>query len=54
MPTRQSIEAKAYKDFLKHLNKAIESLYLCNMENNGAVLSYPIKQLYDEMKDFTP
>ena len=46
---RQQVKIDAYKDFLKHLDAAIEALYLCNMENNGAVLSYPIKQLYEEM-----
>ena len=51
---RQSIEASAYKDFLKHLDLAIENLYLCNFENNAAVLSLPIKQLYMELKDYDP
>jgi len=50
----KSVKDKAYKDFLKYLDKAITSLYLCDMENNGAVLSMPIKQLYEEMKNFTP
>jgi hypothetical protein len=52
--TRKAVRAKAYKDFLKYLDKAIENLYLCDMENNGAILSYPIKQLYQEMKNYTP
>jgi hypothetical protein len=51
---KHAIEKKAYKDFLKHLDKAIENLYLCHHENNGAVLSMPIKELYETMKDFDP
>jgi hypothetical protein len=51
---KQSLEAQAYKNFLKYLNLAIENLYICNMENNAAVLSTPIKQLYEEMKDYDP
>lgn len=51
---KDRIEARAYKDFLKHLDKAIENLYLCNFENNGAVLTMPIKELYETMKDFDP
>jgi hypothetical protein len=51
---REAIEAKAYKDFLKHLDKAIENLYLCHFENNGAVLSMPIKELYEAMKEHNP
>lgn len=51
---RQSIEAAAYKDFLKHLDLAIENLYLCHFENNGAVLSLPIKELYETMKEHNP
>jgi hypothetical protein len=43
-----------YQKFLKHLDLAIESLYNCNMDNNAAVLSMPIKQLYNEMKDYHP
>jgi hypothetical protein len=54
LTARQTIEAQAYKDFLKHLDLAIENLYLCHFENNGAVLSMPIKQLYEEMKDYDP
>ena len=50
----ESIEKKAYKDFLKHLDKAIENLYLCHFENNGAVLSMPIKELYETMRDYDP
>jgi hypothetical protein len=52
--TVNKIEAKAYKDFLKHLDKAIENLYLCHFENNGAVLSMPIKELYEAMKEHNP
>jgi hypothetical protein len=51
---KDRFEAAAYKDFLKHLNLAIESLYLCNFENNGAVLSMPIKELYEAMKEYDP
>ena len=51
---KDRIEARAYKDFLKHLDKAIENLYLCHFENNGAVLSMPIKELYEAMKDYDP
>ena len=51
---KDRVEARAYKDFLKHLDKAIENLYLCHFENNGAVLSMPIKELYETMKDFDP
>jgi len=46
---RQFVKLDAYKDFLKHMDAAIEAMYLCNMENNGAVLSMPIKELYKEM-----
>ena len=52
--TINKIEAKAYKDFLKHLDKAIENLYLCHFENNGAVLTMPIKELYEAMKEHNP
>jgi hypothetical protein len=51
---RDKFEAKAFKDFLKYLDLAIENLYLCRHENNGAVLSMPIKELYETMKDFDP
>lgn len=44
-------EANAYKDFLKHLDLAIEALYDARMENNAAVLSLPIKELYNELKN---
>jgi hypothetical protein len=50
----KTIEQKAYKDFLKYLNLAIENLYVCNMENNAAVLSMDIKSLYSELKNFDP
>lgn len=47
-------EASQYKLFLKHLDLAIDHLYQARMENNAAVLSLPIKQLYEEMKDYDP
>lgn len=47
-------EAAAYKDFLNHLNLAIEALYNCRFENNGAVLTLPIKELYETMKEHNP
>lgn len=50
----KDIEKKEYKRFLKHLDNAINSLHMCRMENNGAVLSMPIKQLYSELVDFDP
>jgi hypothetical protein len=46
---RQQVKLNAYKDALTHLNAAIENLYLCNMENCGAVLSMPVKELYEEL-----
>lgn len=51
---KDRFEAAAYKDFLNHLDLAIEALYNCRMENNAAVLSMPIKQLYEEMRNSTP
>jgi hypothetical protein len=46
---RQFVKLDAYKNFLKHMDLAIEAMYLCNMESNGAVLSMPIKELYEEL-----
>ena len=51
---KDRIEARAYKNFLKHLDLAIENLYLCHFESNGAVLSMPIKELYETMKEYDP
>jgi hypothetical protein len=51
---KDRFEAAAYKDFLKHLDLAIEALYLCHFESNGAVLSMPIKELYEAMKEYDP
>lgn len=46
---RDRFEAAAYKDFLNHLDLAIEALYNARMENNGAVLTLPIKDLHREL-----
>lgn len=46
---KKEFEEKANKKFLKHLNLAIEAMYEARMENNAAVLSMPIKDLYREL-----
>lgn len=40
---------KRRRDFIKHLNAAIEAMYDCHMDNNVAVLTLPIKELYTEL-----
>jgi hypothetical protein len=51
---KDKFEAAAYKDFLNHLDLAIEALYNCRMENNAEVLSLDIKSLYASMKEHNP
>ena len=54
MSPENKLKSKAYKRFLNHLDKAINSLYVCEMENNGAVLSMDIKTLHSEMSKIDP
>lgn len=46
---QKEFEEESYKKFLEHLNLAIEAMYNARMENNGAVLSMPIKDLFLEL-----
>lgn len=43
-------EANALNEFKYHLDKAIEAMYDARMENNVAVLTLPIKELYRELE----
>ena len=39
----------AKQELIYHLNNALNSLYLAGMENNGAVLTMNIKDLYNHL-----
>lgn len=38
------------EEFIQALDKAIDACYACDMENNGAVLTLPLTQLYTELR----
>lgn len=48
------VKKAAYKKFIKHLDAAISELYVCDMNNNGAVLSMDIISLHKALKDYKP
>jgi hypothetical protein len=46
---QQRFERAAKKRFIKLLDKAIDACYEARMENNGAVLTLNIKDLYYQL-----
>jgi hypothetical protein len=52
--TKNDVRKRAYNRFLKNLDNAINALYVCEMENNAAVLSMDIKSLHSEMSKINP
>ena len=50
---RRRFEYLARKRFIKHLDKALEACYEAGMENNGAVLTFNIKDLYQHLTKIT-
>jgi hypothetical protein len=49
LKARQRFERAAKARFIKLLDKALEACYEAHMENNGAVLTLNIKDLYQHL-----